>query len=162
MCEPISISMGIAAAGMLASNMAKSASADDAQANEDTNFILQSQAQNLKGDQENQRAQEEKSKRAKDSMIERGKATAMWADTGLSGISYDKVMQESQFNQGFDMASMESNRAARQTQIGYESKKLLSDSKNRRNNIKKPDWIGGGLSIATAGAGAYAAGLPKT
>ena len=161
MCEPISISMGIAAASMLASNMATSASAKKAQKNEDTNFILQSQAQNLKGDQENQRAQEEKSKRAKDSMIERGKATAMWADTGLSGISYDKVMQESQFNQGFDMASMEANRSARQTQIGYESKKLLADSKNRRNNIRKPDWIGGGLSIATAGAGAYAAGLPK-
>ena len=40
MCEAISISMGIAAASMLASNMATSASAKKAQKNEDTNFIL--------------------------------------------------------------------------------------------------------------------------
>jgi len=158
MCEAISISMGIAAAAALAQNLTTTATAKTAQKSEDRNFIAQSVAQNLQMDQENMQAQDKKSERAKMAMIERSRLKTIQGETGLTGVSFDRVLEEAQFNEGFDMASIEANRAAKQKQGGYEAEGLAAASANRRNNIKKPDWIGGGISIATAGAGAYAAG----
>jgi len=158
MCEPISISMGIAAAAALAQNITTSASAKKAQKSEDRSFIAESIAQNLRGEQQNQEAQDKKSARAKESMIERSRIKTIQGETGLAGNSFNKALEEAEFNEGFDIASIESNRAATQKQGGAEAEGLAAQSANRRNKIKKPDWMGGAISVATAGAGAYAAG----
>ena len=150
--------MGIAAAAALAQNIQTSSSAKKAQKSEDRSFIAESVAQNLRGEQQNQAAQEKKSARAKESMIERARIKTIQGESGLAGNSFNRSLEEAEFNEGFDIASIESNRAAEQKQGGYEAEGLAAQSANRRNKIKKPDWIGGGISIATAGINTYAAG----
>lgn len=147
--------MVIGAAAMVAQNVQASGAAKDAQKGEDRNFINQSKAKNLEADQKQKEAIDTKTIRAREAAIEEGRLNVIQGESGLSGLSFEKTGDETQFNKGTDIASIESNRLAAQRQLAYESESLAIASRNRRNKIVKPDWIGGTLGVVAAGASAY-------
>ena len=130
--------------------------ANDARKASDRDFINQSQAQNLQADQIDDEAEEAKSDRAKQALIERGRLNVIQGESGLTGATFDEIQNESLFNEGQDIATLEKNRRNRQAQNRLGQKGIDAQDKSRRNSIKQPSFVGAGLSIA--GAGISAAG----
>ena len=172
MCEMVTISMALAATsvamsagGMVAQQLQTASAAKKAQKGEDRNFINQSKAQNEKADQLDKEAIDKKSIRAKEAMIEQGRLNVIQGESGLGGLSFEKTMDESLFNEGTDISSIESNRLASQRQLSYETENLAIQSGNRRSKIKKPDWIGGTLGVlgdAASTASSFSSRTPSS
>jgi hypothetical protein len=100
--------------------------------------------------QTNQQATDEMSARAREAMIERARLRVAGGESGLSGNSNDRIVNESSFNEGFDIASIESNRQNSLRQIENEGKGIRSGNITEMSRIQKPSLIGTGLQIAGA------------
>jgi hypothetical protein len=100
----------------------------------------------------NQNASDKMSARAREALIETAKLRTISGETGLSGVSADRVQGESLFNSSTDIASINTNRvnALEQARLGAGSD--VARSQSQLNSIRQPSLIGGGLQIA----GAYA------
>lgn len=157
MCDPISLSVAVLAIGVASSGfsfMQQSSEASAARKDENANSLLQLQSFKLRTEEENKRSVDEKSTRAIQAQIERGRLRVTTGESGLAGNSNDKILEESLFNEGFDIASIEANRQSKNKQALLERKGLIASSQRRLNNIKKPSLIGAGLQIAGSAVGA--------
>lgn len=111
MCEPMSIAMGVMAVGgalmqQQAANNAADAQQDAARMQYEQNMEALREQQN----QINQQAGDQKSIRALEAMKERGRLRAAAGEMGVTGVSIDKALQESLFNEGTDISTIEANR----------------------------------------------------
>jgi hypothetical protein len=102
------------------------------------------------------RAKEEMSVRARAALLERGRLTAIAADSGVTGNSQDRVLRESRFNEGYDITTIETNRTSQQAQI--ERARRSGDLTYARQlaAARGPSPLGAMLSIGGNVAGAYA------
>lgn len=147
MCEPTTIIAAVSAVAGLASQ-AKAASAQAeaiAQAQLASNEATARQYQQVQG-----QAAEQVSERAKEAMIERGRLRVFAGESGLAGVSVDRIINVSRFNEGSDMATIEANRRNTVDQVAMDARAGFSSNQSRMNSIKKPDLIGAGLQIAGA------------
>jgi hypothetical protein len=75
-----------------------------------------------------------------------------WPSNGESGIgggvSEDRIMNESRFNEGTDMATIEANRMSNLKQTELEAKGMRAGSVRQLSQVKQPSLIGSGLQIA--------------
>jgi hypothetical protein len=95
-------------------------------------------------------ATDKMTERAKEAMVERGRLRAIQGESGLSGNTSDRILRESYFNEGQDIASIESNRKNSIKQSKLEAEGLRAQNQSRINSIKRPSLIGTGLQIGTA------------
>jgi len=154
MCEAItlaamSLAVTVAAAG--AQVVQDTIKENQQQKAEDRNFLAQSKAKILADEERNRGMVEKKNRTALAAMKAQAELKVAGSESGLTGYSFDLLDQESMFNEGTDIASIEANRQSQNKQAKLESEKLSIDSKNRRSSIKAPNYIGAGLSIAGAG-----------
>lgn len=161
MCEPISLTalgitagelaaaslaVGVLSAGASFAQQADQASKTDKAAKE--NYAQQSEALKVQYEQTQKQATDDMSERAREAMIERARLRVIGGESGLSGGSNDRIENESQFNLGTDIASIESNRQNSMRQLKEEGKSLRAGSQSQINQIKRPSLIGTGLQIA--------------
>lgn len=151
MCEPMSIAIaslaiGTASAGM--GFMQQSQQAKMERRSLQDNHAQRMQALQLQYDQTNKQAVDEMSVRARESMVESARLQAFSGESGLAGISNDRIQNESTFNLGTDISSIESNRQASLRQLFQEGREDRARSTSRINDIKRPSLIGTGLQIA--------------
>lgn len=152
MCDP---TMGIATASLLvgvASSVAgfvqQGQQAKAQQKSVEANYAQQTETLKLQYDQAQKQSTDEMSQRAREAMIEQARLRVIGGESGLSGGSNDRIENESQFNLGTDIASIESNRRNYMKQLGEEGKSLGAGNQSQINQIKRPSLIGTGLQIA--------------
>ena len=107
--------------------------------------------------EQNQIATEQMTARAIAARKEVATMRAAGAETGLTGNSYDKAIQESMFNAGQDLASIESNKARQTSQNAMNLRGIRAgaDSSIANARANSGSLLGTGLQIAGAGLSAY-------
>ena len=151
MCIPLVIAgatLAIGAATAVTSHMQQAKQAKDTERAIKENYSQQMDSLQLQYDQTNKQATDEMSVRAREAMIESARLRAISGESGLAGISNDRIQNESMFNLGTDIASIESNRQASLKQLHQEGKAIRSGNQSQINQIKRPSLIGTGLQIA--------------
>lgn len=98
----------------------------------------------------NSQAADKMNERAKQAKIEQGRLRTIQGESGLSGNSQDRVLGESLFNEGTDIASIEGNREASIKQSRMQAQATRSSSRNSLASVNQPSLIGTGLQIGTA------------
>ncbi len=153
MCEPISLSMvAIAAAQAGASYMQQSAQVKSRDKANRANFDQQMETFGVQQEQVNKNSTDQMSQRAREAQIESARLRAVNGESGLAGGSNDRILNESFFNTGTDMASIEANRSAQQKQLIQEAKSIRAGAQTSMSQIQRPSLIGTGLQIAGAAA----------
>lgn len=99
----------------------------------------------------NDRATQDMSDRAREAMIERGRLRTAAADSGLGGLSDDRLESASYFAEGTDIARIEGNRGRAMEQAGAAATGRQAAISSRMAAVKQPSLIGAGLQIAGAG-----------
>lgn len=95
-------------------------------------------------------ATDKMSARAREARVEQARIRAIAGDSGLAGISSDRLIDESLFNEGTDIASIEANRRATLTQTQREAEAVNARNQTSINKQARPNLIGTGLQIAGA------------
>lgn len=107
-------------------------------------------------DQINASAAQEMSERAKEGMIERARLRVISGESGLAGVSTERIGAESYFNQGTDITTLENNRRNTLAQAFENAKAGRARSQSQMNSVQQPSLIGTGLQIAGGVAGGMA------
>ncbi len=151
MCDPMSIAVTSMVIGTASSVMGFVQQSQQASAQTKAikaNYAQQTEALKLQYDQTNKQATDEMSMRAREAMIESARLRAVSGESGLFGLSNDRIQNESAFNLGTDIASIESNRLATVKQLHQEGLETRANTASRINQITRPSLIGTGLQIA--------------
>lgn len=170
MCEPATItalattavSAATAAAPYIATASAIAGyvqTSQSAHAQEDAirqGYQTQMEQTQLQQTQQNQQATDKMSERALEAHREMSRLSVIAGESGTMGGTNDRVIRESAFNAGQDMATIEANRAAGIKQTQTEAEGLRARATSNLNSIKQPSLIGTGLQIAGAFADAGA------
>lgn len=158
MCNPVALAvagLAVSAGGTVLGHVYQTK-----QANAQADAIEESSRQQMRAMAERQKqmnsaASDQMAERTRQALIERGRLRVASGESGLFDNS-GRLMAESFFNEGFDIASIESNRAAAVKQSEYEVGGIRAQAKSAANQISRPSFIGTGLQIAGAGMDAYA------
>lgn len=148
--------MAIGAASAVTSHMQQAKQTKAAERAIQENYSQQMDSLNLQYDQTNKQAIDEMSARAREAMIESAKLRAFSGESGLAGISNERIQNESGFNLGTDISSIESNRQASLRQLHQEGRGVRAQTTSKMNEVMKnrPSLIGTGLQIAGVAASA--------
>ena len=156
MCPPlvlagIAIAVSAASAGLSYMQQSKQADRQEAAVNE--NYNQQMETYKVQQGQEQKSATDEMSARARQSMIESSRLKAVSGESGLAGHSIDRAQNESQFNLGTDLTSIENNRMSTQKQLYQNAMGIRGSANSQLAQIVHPSLIGTGLQIAGDAAG---------
>lgn len=159
MCEPTTIVMlaglAISAASAVSQNKAQSKQAKiNDKATQDAYALDQTQLAE-KYRQDNDQLNQNQTERTKAALFERGKLNAAYGENGLVGASLDRILNQSDFNLGTDLSTMEANRANLTKQNMLEGRGLRNTAQARLNSSIRPSRVDTGLKIAGAGLDAY-------
>lgn len=155
MCEPVTIGLAISAASAVMGYMNQQKQADEQSKAIQADYNNKQATLNENAKQTNQRATDDMSARAREAMIERGRLQVIGGESGLGTGNLDRTTQQSQFNQGYDIAAIEGNRKNAIAQNTLDSRSVYSEAQSRTNQIKQPSLIGAGLQIGGAGMDYY-------
>lgn len=111
--------------------------------------------------QENEKALDDMSERAREAALERGRLEAIAADSGVTGNDHARLMRQSRFNEGFDITSIDANRDRAQAQIERGVMANTTAADRDRAAVRRPSALAAGLQIAGTAASAYAMGAKK-
>lgn len=157
MCNPVAISFGVSALSSVVSYKQQSDAAAAQVHNIEVGYQNSAnQAADVQQEQ-SQIATEQMTARAIAARKEVATMRAAGAETGLTGNSYDKAIQESMFNAGQDMASIENNKARQTNQntMNLRGVRASADSSIADARANSGSLLGTGLQIAGAGLSAY-------
>jgi hypothetical protein len=148
MCGPAAAAVGISAISAIGGyrSSKKQAKAQDAavgRQEEQDRLAFAEQAR-----QEDEAAIEEMSERAREARRERGRLSAIAADTGLGGISQELLLRQSRFNEGYDTTTIDANRDRVKRQIEHGVSASSARAQLQRASIERPSLLGAGLQIA--------------
>jgi hypothetical protein len=148
MCNPVVIGLAISAVTSIASYQADKRASRKMNEALDADRDAQARAEIEQSADVAARSRDEMSERAREAMIERGKLRAISAESGLGGISQERLIQESLFNEGQDIASIASNRDSAQREIARNGRINSTQREITRAGIKRPNALQAGLQIA--------------
>lgn len=151
MCEPTTIALASLAIGTASAGMGFLQQGQQAKLQRksvEANYAQQMETLQTQYAQTNKQAVEEMSVRARESMIENSRLRAWAGESGLAGISNDRILNESQFNLGTNISSIESNRQASLRQQYREGREVRAGATSKINQMPRPSLIGTGLQIA--------------
>ncbi len=150
MCLPVAI-LAVQAAAAVASTVAASDAARSNAHLAEQSAALQNSAIQDQRTQTNAQAADQMNERAKQAMRDAGTLNTIFADSGLSGNTQDRLVTESAATASQDIATMERNRAAGITQTSEEAAGVRARAQSQINSVRQPSLIGTGLQIAGAG-----------
>lgn len=147
MCSPLAMTVGMSAIQYLGG---KAAAQQQYQANEKAT-LLSYQQNTVKQGQLNDRSAMEQSERVKQGMLERAKIATVAGESGSLGLSADRLIGDSFFQEGTDMASMEKNRQSEIAQASMEGQQIQARGQVGNSQIasRAPTLVGTGLQIGT-------------
>lgn len=166
MCEPTTIialaglAVSVASAAANASNQARMAEQTDRNAlaaQIDANAGLQQRMH-----QSDQQATDQQVERSRQAVRDLGNVTTIFADSGLSGNSQDRLSAITEGAGYQDAATIERNRASRVSQDQMEGSAISARTQSTINSAVRPSVLGTGLQIAGAGIDYYYRTHPPT
>jgi hypothetical protein len=150
MCEPTTIlaigsmvvgQMGAARAAKAQDSATKQAYANDtAQTNE---MYRQQSAQNS----------QEMSERSREALAEKGRLRAARGEGGVGGNSINRIVNQSDFNLGQDLSTMNTNQSNLTSQARMSGVGNQATAQSRMNAVKRPSFLDAGLQIGGVMAG---------
>lgn len=157
MCDPVSIGLGLSVLSAGVSYKQQSDAADAQTHNIEVGYQNSANQAAEVQQEQSQIATEQMTARAIAARKEVATMRAAGAETGLTGNSYDKAIQESMFNAGQDMASIESNKARQTSQNAMNLRGIRAGADSSIANAKANggSLLGTGLQIAGAGLNTY-------
>lgn len=161
MCEPLTIAAIIAATASAGSAVASYSSGQAMiQATQDAannNYALQMLQINEQDKEVEKQAANDMNERAKAAQIEQGKLRVIAGESGALGITQDLLLQDSEFQEGTDIATIQANKTSALKQSDVNKLSAYSESQNAVNMAKNkaPTLVGTGLQIASGMATAY-------
>ena len=105
--------------------------------------------------QTNQQATDQMVERSRAAMRDLGTINAVFADSGLSGNSQDRIATVTAGQAERDLTSIEANREARINQQSAEGAAIRARTQSAINSSPRPSILGAGLQIATSGLDYY-------
>lgn len=96
-------------------------------------------------------AQDEMSERAKVGMRERASLRVAAGEAGVGGVGVDIQDAQSQFNQGQDVAKIESNRSAQAKQVALERSGSKASASSKANSLPSSASTGARAGLQIAG-----------
>lgn len=145
MCDPVSaIMVATAVVGYVAADEQATKSAQAVRANQEVaSKTMETQQWQARGN-----AAEQMSERAKSAMQERGRLAVIGADSGLGGNLTDKMYNNSAFNEGQDITSIQRNARNTSQQQDLQQLAISTNAQGQYNTIKQASALGAGLQIA--------------
>lgn len=119
------------------------------------NYNVQQETLQTQADQINAQANDQSAERQRQALIERGRLRVASGESGIGGLSMSRLLQESMFNQGQDLAQIEANRKASIDQNKLGLKSAYAQAKGRSNTAGHVSALGAGLQIGGAVGGQY-------
>lgn len=108
----------------------------------------------------NESAMDESAQRHTQYLIDAARIKAMQGESGLSGATADRQLQENQNVAETDMATLEKNRQWSGINASSQSQARGTQANMQLAGIRRPSALGAGLQIASAGVSAYRAANP--
>ena len=168
MCTGLEIAAIVAATAAAGSAVASySAGQQMVQATQDAannNYALQMMQINEQDAEVNKQAANDMNERAKAAQIEQGKLRVIAGESGALGITQDLLLQDSEFQEGTDIATIQANKTSALKQSDVNKLAAYSESQNAVNMAKNkaPTLVGTGLQIASGLSTAYIGSQGKT
>lgn len=98
--------------------------------------------------QEGQAVTDQMVERSRQAARDVGTLNAIFADSGLSGNSQDRVVAETAMAADADLTTMGRNRSLRINQGNQEAAQIRAQTTSRVNSVARPSLLGSGLQIA--------------
>lgn len=146
MCDPISlIATGLGVINYAGGQAQAKATYENQSKAALLNYSILTEKQN----QTNQASALEQSERMKQGMLERANISTIAGESGALGLSADRLMADSFFQEGTDISSMEKNRFNEIHNIGRKQteQQLTSQGKVTESYNAAPTLVGTGLQI---------------
>jgi hypothetical protein len=161
MCEPTTIMLGLAIASSAAAYVGTSQAAAAKEKATIANAEQQQDSMLTQQWQARGQAQDQMSQRAKEATQERGRLAVISAESGLAGNTQDRLYNESLFNEGQDITSIQRNARNTQQQSELEKQGIRAQTQGQLNTIERPSALRTGLQIAGDYYGYKAKTAPK-
>lgn len=161
MCDPATIMLAVSAASAVASYAQQQDAARKQEHAAEDNYRAQQEQLAQQQKQVNEGAAQQESERARAMLIEQGRLRVASGEAGVYGNSVDRSMNESVFNAGTDITTIENNRRNGILQTGNEANSLRAKAQGIVNTSNRPSALGTGLTIAGQ-VGGYAAKHPSS
>jgi len=156
MCDPVTITtLAISAVSAAASYQGQRNAANLQQQQITANVNANQSALQVQQNQVNEQSTQQMSERAKAAMIERGRFLAISADSGLGGNAQSRGLNDIQFGESTDMATLEANRLDTSAQLNRDSVSQVRQGNQYLASIREPSLLGAGLQIAGSTLSAY-------
>lgn len=164
MCEPITAALGsmsameiVGTAVSVFSKLAEMQARDDAAAaakrNADQAYNAQMSQLQLQRNQENQQVGEQMSERAKQAQAAEARLRVSAGESGISGVSVDRIGNDIARDKVQDMATLENNRESYMMQTTAEGQSIAATRQSRINAANEKasgGLIGVGLQIGSS------------
>jgi hypothetical protein len=147
MCNPAAL-IGMQVAGSVMQYQGQKSQATAVQQANEQNYATQMEAVPEQYRQNDAQAANDMAERARQALIERGRLSVLGGESGLSGVSTQRLLHESAFTEGTDISTIDQNRVNTNNQIYAEAKGARATTQSRIASINRPSLIGTGLQIA--------------
>ena len=161
MCEPLTIAASVAAvaavAGAGASYIQGQNQLEAASKAAYDNQVLQNQQLQEQRDQISKQSANDMTERSRQAQIEQGRLRVITGESGALGLTQDKLLQDSEFQEGTDIATIEANRisATKQTDLNGLSNYNQNVSSINQARSRAPTLLGTGLQIGGSLGSSY-------
>ena len=124
------------------------------------NYNAQLQQNAVRQEEINKQSANDSTERARQAEIERGRMRVVAGESGALGASQDRLINDSLFQEGMDVATIESNRQSSIKQTNVDANSLRAQNQSTANlaYAKAPTLLGTGLQIGAA-YGRYQGGI---
>lgn len=151
MCEPVTIAtLALSAASTVAQYSGQRSAARAQESSARDALIANQTALDVQQLQQNERASQEMSVRAREALVQRGRLAAIAAEGG-AGNSMDRIAGEINLATATDLATIERNRVMQQNQSQLQKAGMAARAQSEINMIKRPSEIGLALDLMATG-----------
>lgn len=161
MCDPLTIAAIVAVTASAGSAVASYSSGQQmiaaTQDAANNNYALQMMQIDEQDKEMEKQSANDMNERAKAAQIEQGKLRVIAGESGALGITQDLLLQDSEFQEGTDIATIQANKTSALKQLDVNKLQAYTESQNAVNMAKNkaPTLVGTGLQIASGVATAY-------
>lgn len=163
MCEPVTVgamtitagemlAVGVAAASATVGYMAQQQAADDNRAAAQASYDAQMQQLQLQREQINEQSVDEMSYRAKAARASLASLRVSAGESGIAGITSDRLEREVKFNESQDIATIDKNRRNAMQQTNAQAAGIAAQSMSQVNSVRQPSLIGSALQVGQTAA----------
>lgn len=125
------------------------------------NQVIQNQQIEEQRKQIAQQAANDKTERMRAQQQEEGKLRVITGESGALGFTSDRLLQDSEFQMGSDIATIDANKVSAMKQNNMNALSIYSENTSRVNEAanRAPTLLGTGLQIGAIGAKYWASNL---